>query len=102
MSRRQRGRATALPDGEADRRIRGSAHATDVQDVWSDETRLDRFRDRGVDQVLLAVRKALQAQAEDREQRRDGPFQELRDRAHGSLIESDRDRSEERRVGKGW
>src|SRR5207237_477111 len=68
-----------------------------VQDGWSDETRLDRFRDRGVDQVLLAVRKALQAQAEDREQRRDGPFQVPRGRAHGPLSEPNRDEVAEAR-----
>src|SRR5438093_808942 len=89
-SGRDAGRPTAFPDPQADVRFLRSADATDAQDLRSDESRLDRLGDRGVDEVRPAAREAFEAPAGGTEERPEQPRKEARDRPGVRLPELDR------------
>src|SRR5207249_6068993 len=76
MAVRQAGRPPALAHDSADRRLGRFRHAADVEDVGRNEVRVNRLRDRGVDEVHAPLRQSLQAQPEDSEDRPDRVLQE--------------------------
>src|SRR5439155_1536566 len=81
------------PNARRIRRLRNkplAGDAPDAQDLRSDESRLDRLGDRGVDEVRPAAREALEAPAGGMEERPEQPRKEARDRPGLRLLELDR------------
>src|SRR6266511_6451343 len=84
---RDRGRAAALANPHADRRVDRAGDAADAEDLRGDDVRGDWLRDRGVDQVRPPAREPLEAEARGGERRAERSFQEPTERAETPLLE---------------
>src|SRR2546425_902389 len=86
-------RAPALPNAHPELCVPGTGDAADPENVPRHGSRVDRLRDRGIDEVHLAGREAFDAQAGPCKERREKPAQ----RPEPSIVKLDRHEVDEPR-----